>query len=506
MTDALIRSHGKRSRITLLTGILTLMCSGCTVGPDFHSMAAPNTPRYGAQPLPERVGGSAAGEVQALALDRDIPAQWWQLFHSPELDTLVVAALEHNPTIDAAQGALRQAHAFTAAQRGAFFPTVSANLNPVREKTAGTLSSPLESGANYYSLQTAQLSVGFTPDIFGANRRQVESLEAQADAARFQLEAAKLTLASNVVLAAIQEASLRAQIDATRRLIDSQNTVLAAYRAQLALGQVKELDVLFQRSQLAQFATTLPPLEKQLAQQRDLLTVLAGRLPADEIAQTFTLASLTLPTELPVSLPSRLVRQRPDIRAMEAQLHSASAQIGIAAANRLPNLAISATWGSAPASFALNQLFRSGTGFWSIAGDLTQPIFDAGALKQRQRAAVAAYRQTAAQYRATVLTAFQNVADSLGAIVADADAADAAHKAEDVANRTLVITRQQRALGDVASLAVVVAEQAAIQARLSFISAQTARLSDSAALIQALGGGWWNAPRDDGGDGGDGQG
>jgi NodT family efflux transporter outer membrane factor (OMF) lipoprotein len=486
MAHSIILQHAKR--FALSAWVLAL--AGCAVGPDFNHPAAPAMPGYTLNPLPSQVGGADAGGTQTLVQDQDIPAQWWTLFHSPQLSELVKTSLKRNPTIDAARAALRQANESTDAQWGGYFPGVSASFNPTRQKTPAVLSSVVSSGAFVYALHTAQLNIAFTPDVWGLNRRQVESLDAQADSQRFQLEAARLTLASNVVVAAIQQASLRAQIAATHRLIESQRKVLESYQQQFKLGQVSQTDVLAQQAQLAQNEATLPPLEKQLAQQRDLMTALAGRLPADEVDTTFDLDSLQLPGELPVSLPSKLVEQRPDIRAADAQLHSASAQIGVAIANRLPNLQISGAYGSAASSFG--DLFKPGTGLWELAGDLTQPLFDAGTLKHRQRAAEAAYEQAAAQYRATVITAFQNVADTLHAIVSDADALRTAQYAEQTAKHELDIVTKQHALGDVGSLAVVTAEQSWLQARLSTINARANRLGDSAALMQALGGGWWN--------------
>jgi NodT family efflux transporter outer membrane factor (OMF) lipoprotein len=486
MAHSIMRHYTKPFALSALVVAL----AGCAVGPNFNRPAAPATPGYVKNPLPSQVGGSDAGGTQTLAQNQDIPAQWWTLFHSHELNDLVEASLKRNPNIDAARAALRQANEGTDAQWGSYFPTVSASFNPTRQKTPAVLSSAVNSGAYVYSLHTAQLNIAFTPDVWGLNRRQVESLDAQAESQRFQLEAAKLTLASNVVVAAIQEASLRAQIDATHRLIESQRKVLDSYQRQFKLGQASQADVLTQEAQLAQNEATLPPLEKQLAQQRDLITALAGRLPAQEVETTFDLDGLQLPGELPVSLPSKLVEQRPDIRTAEAQLHSASAQVGVAIANRLPNLQITGAYGSAAASFG--DLFKPGTGLWDIAGDLTQPLFDAGALKHRQRAAEAAYDQAAAQYRATVITAFQNVADTLHAIVSDADALRTAQYAEQTARHQLDIVTKQQTLGDVGSLVVVTAEQTWLQARLNTINAQANRLSDSAALMQALGGGWWN--------------
>jgi outer membrane protein TolC len=485
---------------------LAFALAGCAVGPDFKAPAAPTESGYLKNALPSQVGSADAGGAQLLSMDKDIPAQWWTLFHSKPLSDLVEESLKQNPNIDVARAALRQANETTRAQVGAYFPTVTGSLIPTKQQTPATLSSAVNSGAYIYALHTAQLNISYTPDVFGLNRRTVESLDAQAESQLFQLEAAKLSLASNVVVAAIQEASLRAQIDATHRLIDLQRHVLDAYKRQVALGQEDEIDVLTQEAQLAQTEAALPPLEKQLAQteaalpplekqlaqQRDLLTALAGRLSAEEIEATFSLDSLQLPDDLPVSLPSKLVAQRPDIRAAEAELHSASAEVGVAVANRLPNLQISGNYGTAAAT--IGTLFTPGSGLWTIAGDLTAPIFDAGTLKHRQRAAEAAYDQAEAQYRATVITAFQNVADALHAIVSDAEALRTAQHAEQAAKHSLDIAQKQLLLGDVGSLVVINAEQTWLQARLNTINAQANRLSDSAALLQALGGGWWNDP------------
>jgi len=471
---------------------LAFVLAGCAVGPDFKTPAAPTESGYLKDTLPAQVGSADAGGAQSLSTDQDIPAQWWTLFHSKPLADLVEESLKHNPNIDVARAALRQANEATRSQVGAYFPTVTGSFNPTKQQTPAVLSSAVNSGAYIYALHTAQLNISYTPDVFGLNRRTVESLDAQAESQRFQLEAAKLSLASNVVVAAIQEASLRAQIDSTHRLIELQRNVLDSYKRQVALGQENEIDVLTQEAQLAQNEAALPPLEKQLAQQRDLLTALAGRLSAEEIEATFSLDSLQLPADLPVSLPSKLVAQRPDIRAAEAELHSASAEVGVAVANRLPNLQITGSYGTAAAT--IGTLFTPGSGLWTIAGDLTAPIFDAGTLKHRQRAAEAAYDQAEAQYRATVVTAFQNVADSLHAIVSDAEALRTAQNAERAAKHSLDIAQKQLLLGDVGSLVVINAEQTWLQARLNTINAQANRLSDSAALLQALGGGWWNDP------------
>ena len=481
---------GARRQLIIATAVGLL--GGCAVGPDFQAPAAPTTERYTAQALPASTAASGAdnGPEQRLVEGRDIPAEWWALFRSDGIDALMRQALAANPDLQAADAALRAARENVLAQQGAYFPSVSADYNATRQGVADPIASPLSSGAATYTLHTAQLTVGFVPDVFGGNRRQVESLQAQADAQRYQLEAARLTLASNVVVAAVQHASTRAQIEATRELIDLASRQLTLLQRQQTAGQIGSADVAAQEAALAQAQATLPPLEKQLAQLGNQLAVLTGSLPSDTVLPDFKLEQLQLPEELPLSLPSKLVEQRPDIRAAEAQLHAASAQVGVAVANRLPSFNLSAGVGSSALKFS--QLFSAGTGFWSLGADVTQTVFDAGTLMHRQRAAQAGYDQAAALYRSTVLTAFQNVADTLNAIQSDARALDAAVVAERAAQRSLAIARRQHAAGSAGVLVELNAEQTLRQAMLGRIQAQANRLADSAALFQALGGGWWN--------------
>jgi NodT family efflux transporter outer membrane factor (OMF) lipoprotein len=343
-----------------------------------------------------------------------------------------------------------------------------------------------------YSLYTPEVSVSYVPDVFGLNRRTVESLQAQEQQARFALAATHITLSANVAAGAIQEASLRAQIAATRELITINTDMLDILRTQYIKGYVGGLDVAAQESQLAQVAATLPPLLKQLAQERDLLAALSGSFSNQDLPEKFELSSLQLPQELPVSLSSQLVEQRPDVRQAEENLHSASAQIGVAIANRLPNFALTADAGSM--ALVLGKLFAGGAGFWDIGAGVTQPVFEGGTLLHRERAAKAAYTQASEQYRSTVLTAFQNVADTLNALQQDADALDAAAAAKDAAAVTLNLARKQFQAGYVNYLALLNAEQAYQQAVINLVQAQANRYADTAALFQALGGGWWNRP------------
>lgn len=469
-----------------------LALSACAVGPDYKRPAPPAAQGYMQEGTPSTAAATPGANepAQHFNTDMDIPGQWWTLFQSPPLNGLIDEALKQNPDAAAAQQALQQAVETVRAQRGQYLPQLSASIDPTRQKTGQVLASGIASNNAIYNLTTAQLSISYVPDVWGANRRQVESLVAQADAQRFQLEATYLTLTSNLVNAAVQEASLRAQIDATQDMIDIQSKVLNTTQKQAGLGDVSEAGVAAQQATLEQTRAALPALRKQLAQQRDLLAVLAGRTPDQDIGAHFTLESLQLPQDLPLTLPARLVEQRPDVRMADAQLHAACAQVGVAFAARLPNINITANWGSA--TDQMHSLFGTGTGFWNIGAAITAPLFDGGTLKHKQRAAEAAYEQAAEQYRSTVLSALQNVADTLHALQADADAMAASARAERAAARSFDIAQKQYAVGDISMVALLNAQVTYRQAQLGLIQARAARYADTVALFQALGGGWWN--------------
>ena len=471
----------------------SVLLAGCAVGPDFTKPSAPNVTSYTAAPLanPSATPKINAGQAQRFVDGADIPSDWWALFHSPQLNALIEQALANNPDLKAAQAALASAHETTRAQRGAWFPTVTAGYSASREQDpSGALAPVPSSNAFLYDLFTPQVSVSFVPDVFGLNRRTVESVRAQEQAVRYQLIATDITLSSNVATAAIQQASLQAQVDATDKLVEINTKIVQILQYQYAKGYASRLDLAAQESQLAQTSATLPPLRLQLAQQRDQLAVLTGHFPSEAPTETVDLASLHLPTDLPVTLPSQLVEQRPDVLQAEANLHAASAQIGIAEANRLPNLTLSGTAGHT--GLAVGQTFASGSGFWNLAAELTAPIFDGGALLHQQRAAKANYDQAAAQYRSAVLTAFQNVADTLAALDQDADALQATAKAANAAKLTLDLSQRQWKAGYASQLTLLNAEQADLQAQVALVQAQASRFADTAALFQALGGGWWN--------------
>ncbi|OJA78285.1 RND transporter [Burkholderia ubonensis] len=474
--------------------------AGCAVGPDFVRPAPPQAGGYAREPLPAQTAASDihGGEAQHFVHGLDLPGDWWTLFRSPALNAIIERALAANPSLQAAQAALREANETRLAGEGALFPTISAGASVTREKKApASVGSGSGSAIPPFTLKSASVNVTYLLDVWGGTRRQVEALTAQAEFQRFELEASYLTLISNVVLAALQDASLRAQVAATQEIVDIETQQLAGLKREFAIGAAANTAVLAQAAALAQARAALPPLQKQLAQTRNQLAAYLGRFPNDAPTETFELEALQLPATLPVSLPSQLVAQRPDIRASEALLHAASAEIGVATANLLPQLTLSAAYGSETAQ----TLFGPGTAVWNIGAGLLQPLFEGGTLLHRRRAAIAAYDAAAAQYRVTVVTAFQNVADALRALQSDASAVNAQAAAERAAADSLAASQRQFRIGEISHLALLDAQRTYQQARIGEIQARVARYSDVVALFQALGGGWWNRAdvRDDGG-------
>ncbi|HJP99298.1 MAG TPA: efflux transporter outer membrane subunit [Rhodanobacteraceae bacterium] len=481
-------------RIAVVFAALAL--AACAAGPDFKPPLPPTASRYTRQSPanPVATAGVPGGGAQTFENGADIPGDWWKLFHSQALDALVREALENNHDLKAAQAALKVAHEDVLAQRGSFLPSVSAGFSASRQGASTTLAPvpnfPAVPQEFEYSLFTPQLTISYAPDLFGLNRRTRESLEAQEQAARFQMIAAWTTLASNVVVTAVDEASLREQVSATRQLIDLEKKSLGILRLRFEKGDASKLDFAAQQSQLAQAETGLPALVKQLAATRHALAVLVGAFPSEFAAKSLALDDLQLPAHLPVSLPSQLVAQRPDVRQARANLHAASAAVGIAAAQRLPQIQLTADAGST--ALAIAKVFTSGTGFWSIAASLTAPIFEGGQLMHQERAAKAAYVEAAEQYRGTVLVAFQNVADTLVALDQDAKALQAAATAERAAKTTLDLSQLQLKHGYIGTFELLAAEQSYQQARIALVQAKASRFADTAALYQALGGGWWH--------------
>jgi NodT family efflux transporter outer membrane factor (OMF) lipoprotein len=485
---SIFKSHVPAAPLILACWVV----AGCAVGPNFKRPASPPVKSYTALPLPSAPGtpNVPGGEAQRFVEGLEIPGQWWALFHSEPLNELIKRSLTNNPDLGAAQAALMVARENVLVQRGAYYPHLDGSFAASRQRQSSFIAPTPNANVFEYNLFTPQVSVSYVPDVFGLNRRTVESFQAQEQGARFQMIATYLTLSANVVVAAIQEASLRAQIETTRQMMGINSNMLEIVQFQYSKGHASGLDLAAQESQLAQVAATLPPLLKQLAQQHDLLAVLAGDFPSDQNGGAFDLSLLKLPGELPVSVPSKLVEQRPDILQAEQNLRAASAQIGIAIANRLPNITLTANAGST--ALSLDKLFSSGSGFWGVGGTLSQPIFEGGTLLHQERAAKAAYLQAAQQYRSTVLTACQNVADTLNALEQDAAALKTAAAAAAAGKVTLDLSRQQWRVGYGGYLVLLNAEQTYQQALLNLVQAQANRFADTAALFQALGGGWWN--------------
>ncbi len=485
---------------TATLAVAAAVLAGCAVGPDFRTPAAPDVKTYTSTPLPRETVASpgTGGLAQRFIPGQEIPEQWWELFHSGPLDMLIRQSLAGNPTLDAAQATLREAQENLRARTGTvYYPGVDGSFTAARQKFTGASFGQPAAGGNTFSLFNASVNVSYVLDLFGGGRRELEALRAQVDYQRFQLEGARLTIASSVVTTAVQESSLRAQIQATREILAVQEKELALVERQFQLGGASRSDVLVQQTMLMQTRALLPPLEKELARTRHLLAVLAGTFPNEAAAMhEFNIDELQVPRELPVSLPSSVVKQRPDIRAAEELMHAASAQVGVATANLYPQITLTGSLGSQ--STAIENLFTSGTSIWSLGAGLLQPIFHGGELTARRRAAIAAYDQAAAQYRQVVLQAFQNVADVLRALDLDAQTLKAQVDAEAASRETLEVTQKQFELGAVRYLSLLVAVRQYQQARINTIQAQAARFADTAALFQALGGGWWNRGQESG--------
>ncbi len=468
-----------------LWGLVLLAVAGCAIGPDFKRPAAPVTDGYLPAPAADATGVAAPAPVPRTGVEA--PAAWWSMFGSAELDALVSTALQASPTVAEAQANLRIAREALAAQRGSYFPAITGGATASRQRDAVDVLSPtLTSGTAVFSLYTTQVNVGYTLDVFGLNRRQVESAAASAEVSRWQLEATSLTLAGNVVAAAIQLAGTNEQLAATRESIGSQRQVLEIIRRQQRAGAASGIDVAAQETLLAQTEAALPALERQRETLRHLLAVLLGRLPSEAPASTPALSALHLPAEVPVGVPSSLVAGRPDVRAAEAALHVATADVGVARANLLPQLTLDATLGST--ATRTPALFRTYTRFWTAGASLSQTLFEGGTLLHRSRGADAALDAAGARYRQAVLAAFQNVADALRALEADAATLASAERAADAAARSLAIVRRQLELGAVGYLALLNAESADAGSRAARSVARTSLYLDTAALCQAVAG------------------
>ena len=486
---------GRIGRVTLVgfgTGMLLSLglLSGCTVGPRYHAPAPPTVASYTPEPLPAATVAAPgnSGVSQSLNPAMDIPAQWWTLFQSPELDRLVREALANSPTLAQAMARLKQAQEESNAKTGATrYPSASASVSAQREQVdLAAFGVPFPSPPPF-GLLNGSVAVSYALDVFGANRRLIESLNAQVEYQNWQLQGARLMLAGNVVAAAIRQAQLRSQIDLTCQVLALQQQQLAITERRVESGGLAAYAVSQQRTLVEQTRSAIPPLEQQLDAVNHQLAVLIGKPTGEAHLDAVTLDSLHLPTELPVSLPSALVRQRPDIRAAESLLHQASANVGVATANLYPQITLSASVG------AIGTSFTSGGNVWSFGGALAQPIFNGGALRAEKRKANAAYEEAGANYQQVVLQAFAQVADSLRAIDHDAQTLQARSEAATQAEITFQIAIQRYTAGGISQISLLDAQRQSLQTSLDRTTSSASRYADSAALLQALGGGWWNA-------------
>jgi len=486
-------------KVAIAVTVLGMIWGGCAVGPDFRRPDDPAVSRYtGGGPSAGTVGAPVtAGAAQRFVPGGEIPARWWELFRSEGLDRLIREAFSNSPTLDAAEATLRKARETRRARFGGLLPSVDASASGTREKVSGSSFGQTGVQLSPFTLYNASVGVTYDLDLFGKTRRELESLQAQVDFQRYQLEAAYLTLASNIVTAAVQEASLRGQLAASREIVAIQEESLAMVEKRFELGGTAKSDVLAQQALLAQSRAALPPLEKGLAQTRHLLADLVGRFPGDaKDLPVFDLKELVLPEELPLSLPSSLARQRPDIRSAEELLHAASAEVGVATADLYPQVTLSARYGTE--ALRAGDLFARGNAVWGFGASLLQPIFHGGELEANRRAAMAGFDESAAMYRETVLRAFREVADVLRALEFDAKTLKAQSEAEAAARASMEIARKQYRLGAASYLSLLNAQRQYNLARVLLVQAQAARFADTAGLFQALGGGWWN--RDQGED------
>lgn len=489
MRFSTLRAQSLPARVLLNPALVLFSLAGCAVGPDFKSPEAPKTDSYTAQPLPAETAATAVtgGNAQAFAIGKELPTQWWTLFGSNKLDALVAQAFAHSPTTASARAALRQAEENLNAQRGAFFPSVDAKGSAQRQRiNSSAFGVASDAGSSVFNLYNASVSVAYTLDIFGGVRRSVEAQAAATEAQRYELQATYLTLAANVVTSSVSAASLRDQLAATHDIIAAQEKQLNIAETRHRLGATAYSDVLAAQSNLAGVRATMPALEKQLAAVQNQLAVYLGKLPSEFAGGDFALAELQLPQEIPLSVPAQLVRQRPDVRVAEARLHQASALIGVATADLLPQVSISGNYGVQATETA--QLFKNK--IWSIGAGVTQPLFHGGELTAKRRAAIAAYDQAAADYRLAVLTAYQNVADALTALQSDAQGLQAQYAAMSSAKENLSLVERQYKLGSVSYLNLLDAQRQYQQSRIGYSQALASRYQDTAALFQALGGKW----------------
>ncbi len=483
--------HRPRAQTRILPLLLAgAACAGCTtVGPNFTTPAAPTVQGYTRGSLPATTASAPGplGTAQQLRQAQAVPDHWWTSFGSAKLNALVARGLHNSPTLAAAQATLRQARETYAAQAGStLYPTVSAKLGVTRERVNSAPQGAANGASPEFNLLNAAVQVNYNFDLFGGNRRALEALEAQADYQRYQLAAARLTLAGNITTTAFAQAQAAAQLDATAMILKAQTSQLDIARKRFDIGAAARSDVLALQTQVEQTRASLPPLRNRVQQAGHLLATLVGETPDSRDVPRFALSDFTLPATLPVVVPSEALRRRPDVQASTALLHQATAQYGVAVSNLYPQINLSASLGSQALTTAA--LFGPGSTVWALAGQLAQPLFNAG-LKAGANAAQASLQAAGANYRQTVLGALRNTADALRQLDNDAQTLRAQDAADRAAQESLALVDQQYRLGASSYVQLLVAQQQAQQARIGLIAAQAARLTDSAALDQAMGGG-----------------
>ncbi len=464
--------------------------AGCSFEPPLKVPAAPVVKSYTSHRGPKQIkaiaGVGHAGRAQAFAYGAKVEARWWKLYNSNAIDTLVHRAIKNSPTLAASQATLEEAHQNLKSVEGIFFPQVSLGTNAQRQRQSGAgFGGPTRT----FSLYTGDLQVSYDPDIFGLNRIVMHSFKAQEDQQRYALQEAYLTLEGNTVTTAIEVASLEARVKTTQSLVRNEQNILKIVRQQYHLGAVTYLDVVNQESQVAATEATLPPLQQSLAAARHALAILLGRIPSQAHIPVLNLNSLNLPPTLPVSLPSALVHQRPDILSAEAQLKAGDAQVGEAVAKMYPLIQITGDIGFENGRIA--NFFDASSLIWSIAGSLTQTIFDGGTLRANKRAAQAALKAVVADYQSTILNDFAQVANALRAVQNDAQTLRYQQQAYVSAFRAYKLARWEYKAGSVDYTTLLTAQVQYQQSRLAVVTAQAQRYQDTAALFVAMGGGWW---------------
>ncbi|MFI5398947.1 MAG: efflux transporter outer membrane subunit [Candidatus Binatia bacterium] len=469
---------------TVFAAVPFLSMLGCPVGPNFVPPQPPAASEYTRRGTPSGTV-RADGQAQQFEPDAPVAADWWKLFRSPSVDARIDAAISNNPTLQAAQSSLRASEDALRTGYGVFFPQVNATVGATRERFG---LSGVSTTKSTFSLYTLSGTVAYTLDVFGGERRAIESEQAQVDAQRYLTAAAYLTLVGNVVNATIAEAAYAAEVDATRRLIAEERDQAQITATQARAGMVPYAGVLALEAQLAATEATLPVLRQKLAQTEHLLATLLGQEPANWASPRVELSTLSLPGELPVTLPSELVHRRPDILAAEAELHRASAEIGVATAALFPSFTLSGSYGWN--STSLTDLVVPESRLWTLGAGLTAPLFHGGALWFQRRAASDVYQQALGTYRQTVLSGLAQVADVLRGLQHDAQQVAAQSRQYQASQEGLRLTEVTYRAGLVDYLQVLTANAQYEQAAISSIGGRAQRLQDTVALFVALGGGW----------------